>query len=185
MEFFLVRENQITNDFLRKFFKEANYPAKHGLLHQGQVYDVKIIGFPCDAPARSFIAGCRGHKPPKTCHKCRTNGVYYRKPGKKGGRITYPDTDAALRLHDDFLSDKSQDYYLFRSILADIDGIDMVKDFPSDYMHLCCLGVMKKLLHHWLNRETIYHLISHDTVDEFTRRLLLISRFIPNDFAGN
>jgi hypothetical protein len=22
-------------------------------------------------------------------------------------------------------------------------------------MHLCCLGVMKKLLHHWLNRETI------------------------------
>jgi hypothetical protein len=93
--------------------------------------------------------------------------------------------DAALRLHDDFLTDKSQDYYLFRSILADVNGIDMVKDFPSNYMHLCCLGVMKKLLHHWLNRETVYHLISHDTLDEFTRRLLLIRRFIPNDCAHN
>ena len=150
--FFWCGKNQITNDFLRKFFKEANYLAEHGLLHQGQVYDVKIIGFPCDASARSFIAGSRGHTAKKTCHKCRTNGVYYRKTGKKGRRITYPDMDAALRLHDDFLSDKSQDYYLFRSILADIDGIDMVKDFPSHYMHLCCLGVMKKLLHHWLNR---------------------------------
>ena len=171
------------NDFLRKFVIEANYLAEHGLLHQGQVYDVKIIGFPCDAPARSFISGSRGHTAKNACHKCRTNGVYYRKPGKKGGRITYPDMDAALRLHDDFLSDKSRDYYLFRSILADIDGIDMVKDFPSDYMHLCCLGVMKKLLHHWLNRETVYHLISPDTVDEITRRLLLIRRFIPNDFV--
>jgi hypothetical protein len=120
------------NDFLQKFVKEVNFLAEHGLLHQGQVYDVKIIRFPCDAPARSFITASRGHTAKNSCHKCTTHGVYYRKPGKKGGRVTYPDMDAALRLHEDFLSDKSQGYYLFRSILADIDGIDMVKDFPSD-----------------------------------------------------
>lgn len=103
------------NDFLHKFVKEANYLAEHGLLRQGKVYNVKMIGFPCDAPAHSFITGSRGHTAKNSCHKCTTHGVYYRKPGKKGGRVTYLDMDAALRLHEDFLSDKSQDYYLFRA----------------------------------------------------------------------
>jgi hypothetical protein len=56
-------------------------------------------------------------------------------------------------------------------VLEELD-LDMVLDFPLDYMHLCCIGVMRKRLLHWFNRETVMHRIIHDDVAELSRRLV-------------
>ena len=41
-----------------------------------------------------------------------------------------------------------------RSILDDIPGLDMVKSFPLDYMHLVLLGVVRKFIYAIRDRKT-------------------------------
>jgi len=36
------------------------------------------------------------------------------------------------------------------SLITEVPNIDIVNDFPLDYMHLVCLGVTKKLILLWL-----------------------------------
>ena len=89
----------------------------------------------------------------------------------KKGRVTYPDMKAALRTHQSFI-----EHHKMRSIIEDLK-IDMVRDIPIDYMHLVCLGVMRKLLLHWVKRRTSHHLISTTDVEEISRRLELIRKY--------
>jgi len=103
------------------------------LLHNNIVFAVKIWGFSCDAPARSFITGTKGHTAKNACPKCLTTGVYYRKPGKKGGRMTFPDLNADLRTHESFVNKEHADYHHMESIIEQLN-LDIVKDFPMDYM---------------------------------------------------
>lgn len=46
-----------------------------------------------------------------------------------------------------------------------------------------CLGVVKKLLTHWLKRETVSLLIRQEDVEELSRRLVHLQGTIPNEFA--
>lgn len=47
----------------------------------------------------------------------------------------------------------------------------MVSSFPVDYMHLCCLGVMRKLLNMWLKGKLAIRLPSQ-TVNSISSKLL-------------
>lgn len=173
------------NTYLRSFVDEAKELEKNGLLHGGHHLEVEIWGFACDAPARSFITGTRGHTARNACPKCKTQGVYYVKPGKKRGRETFPDLTAELRTHQWFVDQTVSDYgdyHLMTSILEELN-VDMVMDIPLDYMHLVCLGVVKKLLSHWVKRETVSHLIRQQDVDELSRRLVHLQGSIPHEFA--
>ncbi len=60
-----------------------------------------------------------------------------------------------LRTHEEFTRREPKEHHTLDEIALEELGLDMVQDFPFDYMHLCCLGVMKKLLNHWKNRETV------------------------------
>ena len=53
-----------------------------------------------------------------------------------------PRSDQIFLLHTDARHHKE------RSVLVDF-GVSMVDGFPLDCMHLCCLGVMKRLLSWW------------------------------------
>ncbi|KAF2897930.1 hypothetical protein ILUMI_08245, partial [Ignelater luminosus] len=53
--------------------------------------------------------------------------------------------EAVQRTDHDFTT-KRPDHHSGTSILELIPNLDMIKDIPLDYMHLICLGVMRKLL---------------------------------------
>ena len=142
---------------------------------------MKVWGCVCDAPARSFVTGTKGHAARNACPRCKTAGIYSRKPGKVGGRQTFPDIDADSRTHEEFIGRTCRDYHNLPNPVIQELNLDMVLDFPFDYMHLCCLGVMKKLLCHWKNRETETLLITHDDVAEISRRLTQLK--IPSEFS--
>lgn len=171
-----------SNTFLRVFVDEAINLMQEGVLYNGEHHAMKIWGFSCDAPAKSYVRGTKGHTAKSACPRCKTVGVYYRKPGEKGGRETFPDLDAEIRTHQSFIDQESPDHHNIQSILEELDG-DMVLDFPFDYMHLACLGVMKKLLQHWMKRETIAHLISRESIGELSQRLVAFRDSIPCELA--
>ena len=174
------------NPYLRQFVDESNALHRDGLQFGGKLIDVKIKGFPVDAPAGSFAKGTKSHTARNACPKCKTIGEYYREPGKRSGRETFPDLDAELRTHDDFFHEQpgaKNGYRNLLTVLGELDDIDIIEDFPLDYMHLCCLGVIKKLFSHWLKRKAVRCLNTAEDVDEITRRLAVIRPDIPNDFA--
>ena len=61
------------------------------------------------------------------------------------GRLIFLDDDSPLRTDTSFRNREDEDHHTGRSILQALP-IDMVKCFPLDYMHLVCLGVIRKLL---------------------------------------
>ncbi|XP_032797174.2 uncharacterized protein LOC116933525 [Daphnia magna] len=170
------------NSFLSKFIDEAVQLEKDGLDHRGVNVKVRLSGFICDAPARSFVAGTCGHTGKFACPKCKAIGINFVKPGKKKGRIVFSDMEAALRTHQTFTDRETPEHHKMRSVLEDLQ-IDMIKDIPLDYMHLVCMGVMGKLLIHWVNRQTTQHLITPEMLEEISDRLELLRNWVPSEFS--
>ena len=67
------------------------------------------------------------------------------------------------------------------SVLLEL-GIGMVTQFPHDYMHLVCLGVVRKLLYIWLKGPLHVRLGARDST-RLSVRLVGASKYIPKEFA--
>lgn len=173
---------ECVNSFLEEFADETKKLQEYGLDHRGVNIKFRLSGFICDAPARSFVAGTCGHTGKFACPKCKTVGINFVKPGRKKGRIVYPEMEAALRTHQSFVDREIPDHHKMRTVLEDLN-IDMVKDIPLDYMHLVCIGVMRKLLIHWVNRQATQHLITPEMLEEISERLESIRNWVPCEFA--
>ena len=62
--------------YLRPFIDEAKHLEENGLLWRGRHYRFIIWAISCDAPARSFLKGIKGHSGKSACERCV-------QPGKK------------------------------------------------------------------------------------------------------
>ena len=62
--------------------------------------------------------------------------------------MTFPECNAVLRTDESFACMRDDDHHIKESPLLKLCGL--VTQFPLDYMHLCCLGVMRRLLVTWL-----------------------------------
>ncbi len=58
----------------------------------------------------------------------------------------------------------------------------MIEKFPADYMHQCCLGVMRKLILFWLRGPKGIRL-SSSQIKQVSDRLVALRPCIPNVFA--
>jgi len=58
--------------------------------------------------------------------------------------IEFTDLGSFLRINDNFRQRIYEDHHVENSPFEFID-LKMVTQFSLDYMHLCCLGVMKKM----------------------------------------
>lgn len=57
----------------------------------------------------------------------------------------------------------------------------MVSSFPLDYMHLVCLGVMKKLISFWVTGKPKFKL-SHGQISHMSNLLIAQSSEVPLEF---
>ena len=106
---------------------------------------INLIGIVCDASARSFITCTKGHSGYFGCPKCTVEGDYL-------GRMSFPEVDAPLRSNESFRGRHQSEHHLGYSPLEDILDFDIVQQIPLDYMHLVCLGVVKKMINLWLEK---------------------------------
>ena len=162
-------------DFLDDIVDDLKDIIQGRLAFGEHMFSVCISHVVCDAPARALVKGiklCTGYY---GCDKCTQPGVWL-------GRVTYPLTrDLQLRTDMSFRAKENQEHHHQDSPFCELP-IDMITQFPIDYMHQLCLGVMKKLLLKWLRGNHALK-ISAVQVAEISERLLGLKQFVPVTFV--
>jgi len=133
-----------SSEFLEYFVDEAKELVNSGLLVNNTSYQCLIKVICADAPAKSFILNVKGHTGYSSCTKCWDEGKYIEK------RICFSDKSGKKRTDDEFVLKTDDDYHLgTSSALEGIPKLGLVTNVPFDYLHLICLGNVKKLIHLW------------------------------------
>ena len=98
----------------------------------------------------------KGHTGHNSRERCTQEGVYFE------GRMTFPEFDAPERTDEHFSCMVSEEHHISVSPLVEL-GVGCVSQFPLDYMHLVCLGVVRRLILLWLKGCLLY---TSDAADE-------------------
>lgn len=162
------------DEFLRPLIDELGI-IRNGFNHGGINYNVVIGPFVCDAPARAFVKCIKGHSGYFGCERCEQEGEYV------NSRVTFPDIASKLRTDAEFLCLNDNGHHLAQSPLTALQ-FPMVTGFPLDYMHLVCLGVMRKLVKSWLSGHLSVRLSSRST-QLISTRLENLRSYIPTEFS--
>ncbi|XP_067204058.1 uncharacterized protein [Linepithema humile] len=163
------------NDFLANFVDELVLLSKNGIIVSNKKYVVIVNAIVCDAPAKSFITCTKGHTGYFACSKCIQEGDFVR------NRVIFPETNNALRTDQSFRNRTQSEHHNGDSILERL-SIDMVLQIGLDYMHLVCLGVMKRMLQLWVRGKKDVRLVTGD-VDSVSHDLLAIKYCISSEFS--
>lgn len=131
------------SELLGTFIKEYLEVKINKFSFDSKDFEIKIDKFIVDIPAKTFILCVKSHNAYFGCTKCTTEGTFINR------RMSFPDLNSRLRNDKDFRENVYDDYHDTKTPLLDLD-IDVIEQFPLDYMHLVCLGVMKKLLIFWV-----------------------------------
>ena len=150
---------------------------------------VSIFAILCDSPAHSLLKGIVQHSGYHVCERCDKAGVSLK------GRIVYGTINSNLVLkRTDYglrsgqyaqLDNKNRSHLHIVTPLYEIQQVDLVQQFPLDYMHLVCLGVTCRILFYfkggypWIFSG---RLASADLI-EVSHRLSELKGKFPSDFA--
>jgi len=130
------------NEYLSALVEELLNLYSSGLEWAGQIVNVELFCFLCDAPAKACVTCTKLHSGYFSCSKCCVEGDWH-------GRVVFLEEKELLRDNDSFRKQTQAEHHTGRSILERLP-IDMVACFSLDYMHLVCLGIMRKLLWTWI-----------------------------------
>ncbi|KAB0795928.1 hypothetical protein PPYR_09989 [Photinus pyralis] len=160
--------------YLEEFIKELEHLLKNGLKYLNLRYTIKIHSFVCDAPAKAFLKCIKNHTGYASCEKCNAVGEYV------NGRVILKSTCSPKRTDDSFKLHLDSEHHTGVSPLTKLP-IGLVSQFPIDYMHNICLGVMRKLLNFWMSGPLPTRLGSK-TINAMSARLESLRNYIPVEF---
>ena len=164
------------DDYLEDSIKEINELQNDGIIIQGKHFDLKLKCFICDTPARAFSKCTLGHGDTEACERCEILGK------RVQSRTVYPDTEAQERTDASFRNSRQVKHHHGPSpLLRILPPINMVMIFVLDFMHLCCNGIMKKLIEYWMSVGLICKLDVRSRL-ELGRRMESIKSQIPLEF---
>ena len=164
------------HSFLHDFLTEYRHLSENGFEHDGHVFNVRLLAFICDAPARQFLKGIKSHNGYNACERCLENGIY------EISKVVFLDINCDLR---DDISFQREVYMgthqISKSPLPEF-GIKCITEFPLDYMHLVCLGVMKRMLLTWTEGPR-HTKLSPSQIKHVSKDLESFRGKFPSDFA--
>jgi len=171
-----------SNLFLKDMVNELKELSSVGMSTPYGKQIVLVDCISCDAPAKSFVSKTKGHTGFYSCSRCEIEAIYYE------NRVCFPGKKGKTRTHQDFLNRTNEEYHLTDSIsiLTDIPLIDMVYSFSLDYMHLVCLGIVKKLILLWLGnmkKSPLHVRLQNKNVQAISSNLLSLRPHICSDFS--
>lgn len=166
------------NQFFEKFIADiGKIMSTGGINLHGNKVPLRLRCFIADAPARAFILNHRGHTFSQPCSKCKVCGT------RSGGRYVFNDVNHPLRTDEEYIRCLDDHHKEGKSPLSMIP-IGMVSQVPFEYMHLVCLGVMKKLLSAWVyGKYSRLSKLSGRSISIMCARLNTLKEYCPSDFS--
>lgn len=163
------------NNYLEQFLAEYKSLKETGLLYKSKKYEIKIKSIICDAPAKAFVLGVKGHNGYFGCNKCTQQGEFV------DGSVTFPEINATLRTDESFRNRSDEDHHKTVSPFQTVD-IGLVSQVPLDYMHLICLGITKRLIGFWVkgNKEVR---METEHVKSVSKLIIDLREYIPQEFC--
>lgn len=164
------------NDYMHDFTEDLKVVTVAGVTFNGKHYNVPLPdAFICDTPARAFLKCIKGHGGYSSCERCTQYGIYL------DGKVVFPDMDSSSRTDTQFDQMSDEDHHHSKSPLHGL-GIGMVSSFPLDYMHLVCLGIVRKLIALWF-KGPLQCRISSSTLSAISDHLKLCRQSLPRSFS--
>ena len=163
------------DEYLNDFVSEMNSLKQYGFLFNGKTYIVKIDAVICDAPARAFIKCTRPNSAYNSCERCMQRGKWCNK-------VTLPNLEAPPITDLTFIERHYSDHHVGSSPLEHL-GCGMVTEFPLEYIHLVCLGVMRRLLFQWIHGPRGDCKPSQLQLSMIPNSLAVIRKHIPREFS--
>lgn len=164
------------HEYMKDAVEEFKTLSKEGLYFNEKHYSVPLPdAFICDAPARAFLKCIKGHSGYSSCERCVQPGVHL------NGKIVYPDMVAALRTDAEFDEMLDEEHHRDMSPLREL-GVGLVTSFVLDYMHLVCLGIVRKLVSLWVKGPLTCR-ISSSVLTVVSENLKRLRQNLPRNFS--
>jgi hypothetical protein len=162
--------------FLTQFADELRVLKSVGMKFGEYCLRLNKVLFPCDTPARSYVQSIKGHTAKHGCGYCRCEATY------DFHRVIFPSTVCEART--DFAYDNLLENN--QICLSPLSGIvSFTLDFPPDYMHLVCLGVVRKLFSYYFTNIKGYRFrckLSATMMSDLNKMIMTYSKFTPSEF---
>lgn len=164
-------------EFLNPLANELNSLKQNGIEVYGKNLKFVLKAIIADAPARAFIKQIKSHNAYFACERCYFKGEFY-------GRVIYPVGEKYPLHSDESFKSKAHINHHEPNKMSPLVNADvgMISQIPLDYMHLCCLGVMKKLLILWIEGP-IPHRLSQKQINLISNKLLQFRNRVPSHFS--
>ena len=136
---------------------------------------VSIKCFVCDASARAFLKCVVNHTGCSSCERCEIKGEW-------NGRVTFNSNSGQnLRIDEKF---NNFGYPLHQKAVTPLVEIvdSCVSQFSLNYMHLVCLGVMRRTLHYFMKGPRICRL-SQQQIQLISDNLVNLNGKLPSEFS--
>ena len=137
------------SEFLSDLVSEINDLKSKGVDIRDFHFDVYILGFTCDMPARAFIKRCKGHSGYYSCERCEIKGINIIK-----NKRVFPFVECPLRNCTSFKTKSQPQHHLEQedSPLIDINDFDPVSAVFLDSMQIDTTMFFKKKFCKYTNR---------------------------------
>ena len=132
------------SEFLNKFTDELVSMDRSMKINDVDC-SVLVESIICDAPARAYVKGIKYPGGHYACDRCTVKGDH---DMKSFGGTRYFEIDCDERTDHSFRSQQHSYHHRERCPL-DVLDINLIRDFPLDYMHLVLLGVVRRVLKMW------------------------------------
>ncbi|XP_073722626.1 uncharacterized protein [Misgurnus anguillicaudatus] len=162
-------------EYLHDFLKELKNLTQNGLVIHEKKFAVNIRTFLCDAPARAYLKCIKGHTAYDSCERCEVKGQYVER------RVVFNQLTSTLRTDEAFSQIQYSHHQNGCSPLI-AAGIPCVSGFVLDYMHMICLGVVRRLLV-YLTRGPKLCRLSVRQKSEISQKLNMLRGQMPSEFA--
>ncbi|GBO24127.1 hypothetical protein AVEN_105168-1 [Araneus ventricosus] len=165
------------NNFLRPFVEECKNLETNGIMLNGVNYVFRVSCIIADSPTRSFIKCIVGHNSLHGCEKCTQDGIYLSKITWQYNKKTIVRTDALFKVL------VCEYHQRTKSFLSELD-VGLVTQVPLDYMHLVCLGVVKRLVRVWVKKGQKKCKLNVHCIENISFKLSVINQqHYPKEFS--
>ncbi|CAC5413101.1 unnamed protein product [Mytilus coruscus] len=145
-------------DFFNDVVTDLGELFTSGIVFDGKHFQISISCIICDAPAKALVKNTKLYCGYYGCDKCMQRG------------------------DESFRSQSQEEHHKGLSPVTQLP-VDMIKQFPIDYMHQVCLGVVKRLILLWMRGPRADFRLSAVLVGQISENLISMRKFIPKEFV--